>query len=111
MRSSPEVRGGLPGRRREPVVQEVTQGGGDSIWLPDRRVGILAATPRPLLRRNLPGPRRLDRVPPVMPHILDPSHDLLFGLLALQIGLIDQGRLVAPFQARTLDKVRALADH
>jgi tRNA A-37 threonylcarbamoyl transferase component Bud32 len=39
------------------------------------------------------------------------ERNLLFGLLALQIGLIDQGRLVAAFQAWTLDKSRALADH
>src|SRR4029077_3567663 len=37
--------------------------------------------------------------------------DLLFGLLALQNGLIDQVQLVAAFQAWTLDKARALADH
>src|SRR4051794_12830711 len=37
--------------------------------------------------------------------------DLLFGLLALQNGLIDQGQLVAAFQAWTLDKARSLADH
>ena len=36
---------------------------------------------------------------------------LLFGLLALQNGIIDQGRLVAAFQAWTLDKSRSLADH
>ena len=39
------------------------------------------------------------------------ERDLLFGLLALQIGLIDQSKLVAAFQAWTLDKARALADH
>src|SRR6516162_2629813 len=39
------------------------------------------------------------------------ERDLLFGLLALQIGLINQGQLVAAFQAWTLDKARALADH
>src|SRR5262249_40003032 len=39
------------------------------------------------------------------------ERDLLFGLLALQNGLINQGQLVAAFQAWTLDKVRALADH
>ena len=33
--------------------------------------------------------------------ITDPSRDLLFGLLALQIGLIEQGQLVAAFQAWT----------
>ena len=37
--------------------------------------------------------------------------NLLFGLLALQNGLIDQVQLVAAFQAWTLDKARALADH
>src|SRR5437773_919413 len=36
---------------------------------------------------------------------------LLFGLLALQNGLIDQVQLVAAFQAWTRDKNRALADH
>jgi serine/threonine-protein kinase len=39
------------------------------------------------------------------------DHHLLFGLLALQNGLINQGQLVAAFQAWTLDKARALADH
>jgi eukaryotic-like serine/threonine-protein kinase len=38
-------------------------------------------------------------------------HDLLFGLLALQNGLIDQGQLVAAFQAWTRDKGRPLAEH
>ena len=36
----------------------------------------------------------------------DPSRDLLFGLLALQNGLIDQAQLVAAFQAWTRDKGR-----
>src|SRR3954447_7087259 len=36
---------------------------------------------------------------------------LLFGLLALQNGIIDQGQLVAAFQAWTLDKSKSLADH
>src|SRR5262249_4330406 len=36
---------------------------------------------------------------------------LLFGLLALQNGLINQAQLVAAFQAWTLDKARDLADH
>jgi eukaryotic-like serine/threonine-protein kinase len=40
-----------------------------------------------------------------------PDRNLLFGLLALQNGLINQGQLVAAFQAWTLDKARALADH
>jgi eukaryotic-like serine/threonine-protein kinase len=41
----------------------------------------------------------------------DPSRDLLFGLLALQNGLIDQGALFTAFAAWTRDKGRSLADH
>jgi serine/threonine-protein kinase len=41
----------------------------------------------------------------------DPAHDLLFGLLALQNGLIDQAQLVAAFHAWARDKSRPLADH
>ncbi len=36
---------------------------------------------------------------------------LLFGLLALQNGIINQGQLLAAFQAWTLDKAHSLADH
>jgi serine/threonine protein kinase len=36
---------------------------------------------------------------------------LLFDLLALQVGLIDQAQLVAAFHAWTRDKARPLADH
>ena len=36
---------------------------------------------------------------------------LLFGLLALQNGLIDQVQLVAAFQAWTRDKSKSLAEH
>ncbi len=36
---------------------------------------------------------------------------LLFGLIALQVGLIDQAQLVAAFQAWSRDKTRTLADH
>jgi serine/threonine-protein kinase len=39
------------------------------------------------------------------------DRNLLFGLLALQNGLINQVQLVAAFQAWTLDKARGLADH
>jgi eukaryotic-like serine/threonine-protein kinase len=39
------------------------------------------------------------------------DRDLLFGLLALQNGLIDQVELVAAFQAWTREKARSLADH
>jgi tetratricopeptide (TPR) repeat protein/tRNA A-37 threonylcarbamoyl transferase component Bud32 len=46
-----------------------------------------------------------------MPHSTDPSRDLLFGLLALQTGMIDQGALFTAFAAWTRDKARSLADH
>src|SRR6516164_3977648 len=41
----------------------------------------------------------------------DTSAHLLFGLLALQNGLIDQGQLVAAFQAWTRERARPLAEH
>ncbi len=41
----------------------------------------------------------------------DPSCDLLFGLLALQNGLIDQHGLVGALKAWALDKGRSLAEH
>ena len=44
-------------------------------------------------------------------HTPDPSRDLLFGLFALQNGLIDQSALVAAFHAWTRDKGRSLADY
>src|SRR4051812_12451222 len=47
----------------------------------------------------------------IMSRPIDPSRDLLFGLLALQNGLIDQGQLVAAFQAWTRDKGRPMAEH
>jgi hypothetical protein len=46
----------------------------------------------------------------MMPRPTDSSRDRLLGLLALQNGLINQARLVAAFQAWTLDKHRSLAD-
>jgi serine/threonine-protein kinase len=39
------------------------------------------------------------------------ENDLLFGMIALQVGLIDQAKLVAAFQAWTLDKARGLPGH
>jgi serine/threonine protein kinase/tetratricopeptide (TPR) repeat protein len=39
------------------------------------------------------------------------EYNLLFGLLALQNGLINQGQIVAAFQAWTLNKTRGLAEH
>jgi tetratricopeptide (TPR) repeat protein/tRNA A-37 threonylcarbamoyl transferase component Bud32 len=45
-----------------------------------------------------------------MPRPLDPSRDLLFGLLALQTGLINQGQLVAAFHAWTQARDRPMAE-
>ena len=39
------------------------------------------------------------------------DRDLLFGLIALQNGLVNQAQLVAAFQAWTLDSGRGLAEH
>ena len=39
------------------------------------------------------------------------GRQLLFGLLALQNAIVNQGQLVAAFQAWTLDKSRCLAEH
>jgi eukaryotic-like serine/threonine-protein kinase len=39
------------------------------------------------------------------------ERNLLFGLLALQNGLIDQGQLVTAFQAWTCRRASPLADH
>src|SRR5262249_41630656 len=41
---------------------------------------------------------------------LDAERNLLFGLLALQNGLIDQDQLVAAFRAWTRDKARPMAE-
>src|SRR5215471_5115313 len=45
-----------------------------------------------------------------MPRPADPSRDLLFGLLALQTGLINQAQLVAAFHARTQARDRPMAE-
>ncbi len=41
----------------------------------------------------------------------DANHHLLFGLLALQNGLINQVQLVAAFHGWVIDRSRPLADH
>src|SRR3954464_6131705 len=64
----------------------------------------LGARRRPS-RTSPPGPEES----PLMADAFD--RNLLFGLLALQVGLINQGQLVAAFQGWTLDKSRPLADH
>jgi eukaryotic-like serine/threonine-protein kinase len=45
----------------------------------------------------------------IMPRPIDPSRDLLFGLLALQTGLIHQAQLVAAFHAWTPARDRSMA--
>ena len=45
-----------------------------------------------------------------MPSPLDPSRDLLLGLLALQTGLINQAQLVAAFHAWTQAHDRPMAE-
>ena len=45
-----------------------------------------------------------------MPPTRDPARDLLFGLLALQTGLINQAQLVAAFHAWTQDRDRPMAE-
>src|SRR5262249_4317941 len=44
----------------------------------------------------------------IVPHTLDPSRDLLFGLLALQTGLINQAQLVAALHAWTQARDRPM---
>jgi hypothetical protein len=51
------------------------------------------------------------RCPETDPMAADADRHLLFGLLALQVGLIDQAQLVAAFHAWTRDKTRPLDDH
>ncbi len=46
-----------------------------------------------------------------MPRSFEPSRDLLFGMLTLQVGLIDQSRLIAAFQEWARSRDRPLADH
>jgi serine/threonine protein kinase/tetratricopeptide (TPR) repeat protein len=43
--------------------------------------------------------------------VADADHHLLFGLIALSAGLIDQRHLVAAFESWASDKARSLADH
>jgi serine/threonine-protein kinase len=52
-----------------------------------------------------------DALPGNVPMAAAADRHLLFGLLALQTGIINQGQLVAAFEAWTLDKSRKLADH
>ena len=71
--------------------------------------------PGPTLRRWQPRKPNLaalnrQRVT-IMTQPTDLSRDLLFGLLALQNGLINQGALFSAFAAWTQDKSRSLADH
>jgi serine/threonine-protein kinase len=67
---------------------------------------ILLATKRLSIVRGVwPAAKMLGRAP------MAADHHLLFGLLALQTGLIDQAALFAGFHAWTRDKARPLAEH
>src|SRR3954447_8794638 len=56
------------------------------------------------------GPTRADHRER-LPMKTDVNRHLLFGLLALQNGLVNQAQLVAAFHAWTTDRSRPLADH
>ena len=45
-----------------------------------------------------------------MPPTRDPARDMLFGLLALQNGLVEQDELILAFRAWTRDKSRPIAE-
>jgi serine/threonine protein kinase len=55
-------------------------------------------------------PRHLGGKLTIVPTTRDPSRDLLFGLLALQTGLINQAQLVAAFHAWTQSRDRPMAE-
>ena len=44
-------------------------------------------------------------------HSTDPARELLFGILALQVGMIDQAQLVAACKSWAVEKDRGLAEH
>src|SRR5204862_302774 len=66
--------------------------------------------------RALSGPLRIAAARPawawrlLMARRADAPHDLLFGLLALQNGMVSQSQLVAAFGAWTLARDRPMAD-
>src|SRR5262245_36236577 len=63
------------------------------------------------LRGPSPGAGRPAGAAGRSPMAAETDRHLLFGLLALQNGLIQQAQLVAAFHAWTCDKARPLADH
>src|SRR5262245_31556606 len=68
-----------------------------------RPQALASEAERPSTSPALPKARPMAAIPA--------DRDLLFGLLALQTGLIQQAQLVAAFHAWTCDKSRSLADH
>jgi hypothetical protein len=60
---------------------------------------------------SMPIPHPHPKAPPQAAAAPDTGRDLLFGLIALQNGLIDPDQLVGAFRAWTRDKARPLADY
>ena len=69
---------------------------------------ILQTSSRPSGYAKHPG---CAREPTIVSEANESSRNLLFGIFALQNGLIDQGQLLAAFQSWTHDKSRSMADH
>src|SRR4051812_12435630 len=67
---------------------------------------MIGGHPRGVARARRAGPIGAPLVPHARTEI-----DLLFGVLALQVGLIDQAALLVAFHARTRDPARSLAQH
>ena len=91
------------GRRQRPVCQEFDQP--DHVVGP-RHQGQWRGHQLGQLLKDLSGKGECRR------HVMAAAADrhLLFGLLALQNGLIDQGQLILAFQAWIRDKSKSLAD-
>ena len=76
------------------------------------RIPVTRRFPRPGLRyRIVTDGAGDDAVPRSFVMAAAADRHLLFGMLALQTGMINQSQLVAAFQAWTLDKARGLADY
>src|SRR4051794_22057315 len=94
--------GGVPAGGSGAGLPEVTRHG----IIPIDRVRVPDAEPDVGAERSLSPPTFPEACPMAA---LAADRDLLFGLLALQNGLITQVQLGAPFRAWPLDKARPLA--
>src|SRR5262245_50774707 len=76
-----------------------------------RHMVRIASRRRHFFARDLVGRSdHLNAEPIIVAHTLGPSRDLLFGLLALQTGLINQAQLVAAFHAWTQARDRPMSE-